>query len=603
MKKSIWAAVLCAALLCGCSSPAVQISETEETLPAPTVPADGDPHTVACQGSYSGSCDLDMVVARVGDAALTNRQLQVWYWAEVEQYRRNGSQPAPDFSAALDVQPCGLDGEAASWQQYFLKCALDRWHTAQSLICHSEEYPVPLEEAYKGDRELLDKYMTDMPATSLLYGYDRDYRPNSMHRAYLDGLSEDLDGALLDAAYDLNYAYAYFTNLTYQLEQPVAQTGESGVKTVTFRHILLRKDKDTTLSECLTRAQELLTAWMKDRKAGESTFAQLASRNSQDAGSASQGGLYRNLRREQLPEELADWCFAEDRQEGETAVIPMDHGVHILYFVGSGEASLTQLQQDAQAREQAELLQQIRERYPIQVDYSGIGLMEEGERISVEELLYPDIAHERFPEVPLYLQQNYPGTMYGEYKITTNGCGITSLAMIGSYMIDDELTPPEMCALYGRYSRPTGTAGSLFEDAPPQLGFYLIKKTYDWREAKEYMEEGYPAVVCQYRGYWTSGGHYLVLEKITEDGMVQVRDSNLYNYRKLVRHKEDKFPWDTIRGAGQGYWIYEKKAVSCDACTRCGDPDSLEVTVAKDYLCEKCQTALTRRNTYLAAIH
>ena len=158
MKKILWAAVLCAALLCGCSEPAAPIPETEETLPAPTVPADGDPNTVACQGSYSGSCDMDMVVARVEDAALTNRKLQVWYRAEVEQYRQSGSEPSPDFGLALDVQPCDLDEEALTWQQYFLKRALSRCHTVQALICHSEDNPLPLEEAYKGDRELLDKY-------------------------------------------------------------------------------------------------------------------------------------------------------------------------------------------------------------------------------------------------------------------------------------------------------------------------------------------------------------------------------------------------------------------------------------------------------------
>ena len=600
MKKSLWAAVLCAALLCGCSEPAAPILEAEETLPAPTVPADGDPNTIACQGSYSGSCDMDMVVARVEDAALTNRELQVWYRAEVEQYRQSGSEPSPDFSLALDVQPCDLDEEAFTWQQYFLKRALSRWHTVQSLICHSEDNPLPLEEAYKGDRELLDKYMTGMPATRLLYGYDTGYRPNSMHQTYLEGLSEEWKGEELDMAYDLNYAYAYFTTLSDQLESQLPDVAESGEKTVTIRHILLRSGENVTASQCLSQAQELLTGWMKDRKAGEATFAQLASQNSQDAGSAPQGGLYRDIRRDQLPEELAAWCFGEERQEGETTVIIMNHGVHILYFVGSEVAP--EMHHEAAVREQKNLLEEICRSYPMEVDYTGIGLTEEEAQNSVGDLLYPDIAHERFPEVPLYLQQNYSGTMYGEHKITTNGCGITSLAMLGSYMADDELTPPEMCALYGSYSRPTGTAGSLFEEVPPQLGFYLIKKTYDWREAKEYMEEGHPVVVCQYRGYWTSGGHYLVLEKITEDGMVQVRDSNLYNYRKLVRHKEDKFPWETIQGAGQGYWIYEKKAVDCAACIRCGAPETLEVTVVKDYLCEKCQRAQVRRESYLAAV-
>jgi hypothetical protein len=276
----------------------------------------------------------------------------------------------------------------------------------------------------------------------------------------------------------------------------------------------------------------------------------------------------------------------------------MGDNVHLLYFVSSEtdtEARQLLIQQAQEA-----LLDQILTAYPMEADYSRIVLKEEQDIPSVSELLYPDIAHERFPEVPLYLQQNYAGTMYGEYKLTTNGCGITSLAMLASYLCDEELTPPEMSALYGRYSRPTGTAASLFDEVPQQLGFYLVKKTYDWREAREYMQEGYSVIVCQYKGYWTRGGHYLVLETLTEDGLVQVRDSNMYNYRKLLRHKDDAFPWETICGAGQGYWIYEKKATSSDACIRCGDPEGQEFPLVSDYLCEKCRIALCRREVYLS---
>ncbi|MBP3684047.1 MAG: peptidylprolyl isomerase [Oscillospiraceae bacterium] len=597
MKKTLWAAVLCAAvLLAGCvksSSATVQ----GQAASGATVPADGNGQDVTCKGSYTGADDMDAAVARVGDAVLTNEKLQIWYWAEVNQYRQDQRTPAPDFDMALDIQPCPLDSSVASWQQYFLKAALNRWHMAQALTSHARDVALPTEDAYTGDPEILEDYMGEMPASKLLYGYDPYYKPNTLHQNYLDSLEQRYTGAELEMARCVNYAYMYFTTLTYNLEVPEEVGTERTSDRVSFRHILLTPGEGESREDCLTRAVSLLEEWAKGRNAGADTFAQLASRHSQDPASAKSGGLYRNLRWEQLPEELACWCFAEERLEGDTAVVVTDFGVHILYFQSWEDPAAKQAAREMEA--QKELLCRIREQYPLEAEYGDMVLEERTTGLSVSDMLYPDVAHERFPEVPLYLQQDYFHTLYGEYWIRTNGCGITSLAMLASYMADDELTPPEMCARYGRYSRPTGTAGSLFEEAPPQLGFYLLTKSYDWREARDYMEEGYPVIVVQHKGYWTSGGHYLVLEKLTEDGMVQVRDSNMFNYRKLLRHKDDKFPWDTLQSGGKCYWIYEKKVTANPACTRCGEPEMLEKRIVSDYLCEKCETAMVRRNSYL----
>lgn len=613
MKRFLFPLLLCLALLTGCGMGSSDLfSSAEETQPVPTVPADGDPDSAACKGSYTGHKGGDIVVAQAEDATLTNRELGVWYWAEVAQYQQSGLEPAPDFTQPLDTQSCPLDSSVATWQQYFLKCALSRWHTAQALILHSQTEPMITEPDYRPDLKKLHGYMDGMPATRVLYGYETHYQPNSLHQAYLDTLDNDpeslgLTAALAEEAFgasekalmkcvrDLNYAYMYFTDLTGKTESAHLENAAApSDPRVDIRQILLLKDR--SISDCLIRAADLLNQWQSGKNPGADTFAQLASLHSQDSGSAPAGGLYRNLHREQLPQALADWCFEEGRREGDTTVISMDYGVHILYFLGSSDAAALA---EAQAREQSLLLEQIRSVCPIQVDYRSIFLKTAAGTVSSSDLLYPDIAHERFPEVPLYLQQSYPDTMYGNYHLSTNGCGITALAMMSSYMADEELTPPEMCALYGSFSHNTGTDGSLFEIAPPQLGYYLVKKSYDWREAREYMEEGHPVIVVQYRGYWTRGGHYLVLETLSEDGLVQVRDSNMYNYAKLRRHKDDLFPWDTINGAGMGYWIFQKKATTTASCTRCGDPDALDVITARDYLCEKCETALLRRNTYL----
>lgn len=593
--KRLCALVLCLMMLSGCGSPALPTSAPElETAPPATIPADGEPNTVAYKGSFTGMPDVNAVVARVGSAKLTGEELAVWYWAEANQYALDHPDTAPDMAFPLDQQICPVDEDCASWQQYFLKQALARWHTAQALLNHREETPLPLEEAYQPHEGYYETYMEGKPATAFLYGCETYYQPNTFHQAWLDKQEEELasEGKQVRSfARNLNLSYMYFTQLSYDLDVETLEDEE----TVTFRHIYLLPEEEETLVDCEARGWSILAQWQKDRHCSEATFAQLASQLSQDEGSACNGGAYHNCAREDLSPMLACWCFDEAREPGDAAVLLTDQGCHIVYFSGKGE------NREAEATRQRQLLEEIRRQYPMTVDYESILLPEENHGYSLADVLYPDVAHERYPQVPLYLQQDYQTTMYGNYKITTNGCGITSLAMAATYLADEEYTPPEMCARYGAYSTQTGTAGSLFEDAPAQLGFYLIKKTYDWREARDYMEQGHLVVCCQHKGYWTRGGHYLVLEEMSEDGRVRVRDSNVFNYIKLKPHfSEDLFEWSTLSPAGSGYWIYEKKVTTTPSCTRCGNPETLEYQFADNYLCKKCEAALLRQNSYLA---
>ena len=236
----------------------------------------------------------------------------------------------------------------------------------------------------------------------------------------------------------------------------------------------------------------------------------------------------------------------------------------------------------------------------MEVTYRAIVLQNAEGTVSLGDMLYPDISHERFPEIPLYLQQDYPSTMFGGFKITTNGCGITSFAMLASYLTDDELTPPEMCDRYGRYSHSNGTDGMIFNIESAVMGFYMKEKTYDPKLAREALEQGYIVISVQHPGYWTRAGHYIVCEKVTEDGLIQVRDSNIYNYGKIHAHKTDAHKWGNITANGSGFWIFDKKITRIPACSRCGAPEGLtESLMYTSYTCQRCETALLRRNTYL----
>ena len=300
--------------------------------------------------------------------------------------------------------------------------------------------------------------------------------------------------------------------------------------------------------------------------------------------------------------ELAQWCFAEERETGDTTVLRSPHGVHILYYSGSTALNYEAAAADLIQKNLRELSVQAMKRYTPEITYSAITLTQGDSTVTARDILYPDIAHERFPEVPLYLQQDYPGTMYGGFELRTNGCGITSMAMLASYMADDELTPPEMCARYGRYSHKNGTDGLLFNNEPAVMGFYLREKTYDTRVVKKALEDGYLVVSIQHPGYWTRGGHYIVCESINEEGLIQVRDSNIYNYFNVRAHAQDVHTWGSITSAGSGYWIFEHKITRIPACSRCGTPDGLTQSLLKaDYICEKCAPAILRRNTYLSA--
>jgi len=454
--------------------------------------------------------------------------------------------------------------------------------------------------------------------------------------------TENILQSVVDA---YNRSYMYFTSLGYYIEpaqeeldahcaEYVAASSDQGIS-VDFRQILLvpqdileedntpswqkdpeaepvilekvevAEDGTVTCSEdawaiCEAEAQELLTYWQKKTKQTEVTFGEIARKNSRDAGTMVNGGLYQGIRKGQMIQVLDTWCFDPARQVGDTTILRSQYGIHILYFCASRDIAREEAEADYIRQQQLALISEAKEGFPMEVAYSSIVLTDADPVVSSGDLLYPDIAHERFPEIPLYLQQDYIGTMYGGFKITTNGCGITTFAMIASYLADDELTPPELAARYGRYSHANGTDGMIFNNESAVLGFYLREKTYDPRVAKAALEDGHVVVSIQHPGYWTRGGHYIACESINDEGLIQVRDSNIYNYSRVAAHKEDAHKWGNITAAGSGYWIFEYKITDIPACSRCGNPEGVtDSLLNQDYICEKCEPALLRRNTYL----
>ena len=630
-----------------------EVTETTETVPVETVPEpttlpDGDPLSVSCKGTYSVSnveilSNAHTVVATIGDAQLTNAQLQIYYWMAVNTYRAENHETAPDWDKDLDIQLCQITDETISWQQYFLRSALNTWHIHQAAVMLSEGTTFPTEEAYQIiEKKHKENISEETAYLDVLYGYNMDYTIDPQHQAYLDQLEDTLNTMAAEAGYEslsdlvkemagigtsaeylLKYAeltnkgYMFLETMSYHMETSKSEVTayyeahadeyaakgilNDGSKSVTIRHILVSGDSESAKST----AESYLSKWHKN--ATETYFGELAHQFSQDIATNKNGGVYQNLYNGQLTGELNDWCFDAARQPGNTAVVKSDAGYHVVYFQSAAERWYVEAERDLQNQKLCQLITAAQEANFIAVDYSSISLGNAGAHdlaISVEDMLYPDIAHQRYYEVPLYFQQDYGDTKYGDYALRTYGCGITTMSMLTSYMKDDAYTPPLMCSLFGKYCNENGTAYTLMTEAPAAMDFYSIRQTNSWSEAKAALAEGYFVITLQHGGFWTRGGHYLLITSIDEEGHITVRDSNLYNYGKLQGHKDGYFDQSTIPANAAKYWIYEKKVVNVDTCSRCGTSKTVAENPAlamfsADFLCFKCQSALARKAAYV----
>lgn len=137
---------------------------------------------------------------------------------------------------------------------------------------------------------------------------------------------------------------------------------------------------------------------------------------------------------------------------------------------------------------------------------------------------------EKIYNVPQYFQQSYPKTNYGNHgTISSHGCGITSVAMVFSYLLDREIMPDELAAKYGRFNTEHGSAYALFETSADDYGIE-VTRVYSWKEVNKALENGCVVISNVRNNLFTEGGHYIVYHGITEDGKVLVRDPNIYNF-------------------------------------------------------------------------
>ena len=266
------------------------------------------------------------------------------------------------------------------------------------------------------------------------------------------------------------------------------------------------------------------------------------------------------------------------------------------------EASASALTQ----AKQLEPWQKLRAEKVPTVDYSAAKLWVDPNAAGVlpVDVLYPDIAHERFPEVIVYFQQDYHYAPFGSAYVGLSGCGITTMAMLATYMTDTIYTPAMLAERFSEYYEVGGTKGELFQEVPEKLGFQLDRTSWNIDDAVAALENGQRVISLQQKGHFTSKGHYLLLQQYDpETDTFQVRDSNIYNYGRLSGHKVDYFTRADLLSGASVFYIMKNKVTSTPTCPRCGDNPQPEKLLDEAALCPRCTAALTRRNAFLSLMN
>lgn len=182
------------------------------------------------------------------------------------------------------------------------------------------------------------------------------------------------------------------------------------------------------------------------------------------------------------------------------------------------------------------------------------------EQTETEEAVCDEPAEESERGFPLYFQTDYPDVRFGSGTVANNGCSITSLAMVATYMTGHEYLPDELARYFGGRAENNIARLEMGSEAL-QLPY---RKAENWHEAYAALECGSIVIVMvDNRTAFTQSQHFLILTEINEAGKIVVYDSYEPNYEK----------WDLKQGFAEGFdpymilqgysgaWIYDPDAM------------------------------------------
>ena len=340
-----------------------------------------------------------IAVDRDGNPAMTNADMQIWYWNEftsfMQQYGSYASMFGLDYNSPLSSQP-SLE-ENLSWEQMFLKSAATNksvnYALAQAAYANgytiSEEDQQTINDFSAADGSLaqaaaeagytdVNEYIQLYYGTGVTLDTYVDYVKECLaHNYAYQLLQTEIEASITDDAIS-----AYYDEHAEEMEANRVLK----LNNVSVRHILITPEgeQDETTGDyseeaweaAKEKADEIYALWQEDPT--EDNFSTLANENSDDGGSNTTGGLYENFDTDDMVEEFSDWAFDPSREYGDTDIVKTSYGYHIMFFVEQTDTKgwVETTREQLLSSLFNERIDALCEEYPLNFDYTKVRLFD-----------------------------------------------------------------------------------------------------------------------------------------------------------------------------------------------------------------------------------
>lgn len=166
----------------------------------------------------------------------------------------------------------------------------------------------------------------------------------------------------------------------------------------------------------------------------------------------------------------------------------------------------------------------------------------------------PDRIH--YDDVPNFYETDYPEIRYGTGSFAENGSGITSVAMVASYLTGYEYRPDQLAQWFACY---TGNQIQTLEHISEELRL-PCRRAENFHVARQALRDGKLVIALMgSQSVFTSGQHFIVLTGINEAGKITVNDPNRNNYElwNLQKSFAEGFREGDILCGYSAAWVYD----------------------------------------------
>lgn len=179
---------------------------------------------------------------------------------------------------------------------------------------------------------------------------------------------------------------------------------------------------------------------------------------------------------------------------------------------------------------------------------------------TVPETLPAESERNTYDSVPNFYETDYPDIRFGSGFFPDYGSGVTSVAMVATYLTGYEYRPDALASWFSNY---IGSQIQLLEHISGELQLPW-ERAGNFHIALQALREGKVVIALMgQNSVFTSGQHFIVLTGVNEAGKIMVNDPNRKNYDlwNLQKSFAEGFREGDILCGYSGAWIYDPAAV------------------------------------------